>query len=745
MERLRTETLKNTMLGRGDFGQAADQPLPGGVNWSAPALPADLPAIEIEELARHVPQECFYVRFGKFSNYTWMNKLIEEHGGDISSMLTLRSYAAPMNKRIQQQLALEQNELAELLGPQVIADVAIVGRDTFSHEGPALGMLFEAKNDVLAEDLKNQRKRALLREKDRGATEAKVQIAGREVSFVSTPDNRLRSFYAVDGAYHLVTTSRSIVERFFAVSGGAGSLGESAEFRFARQAMPLTRDDTIFVYFSSAFFAGLLSPQYQIELERRMKSVTDMELLMLARLTAQGEGVRADTFEDLIEAGLLPRGFGRRPDGSGPILDGDDVLDSSRGSRGYFLPIPDVQLGAVTREEATRIGTLNESLARDWRRMDPLIVGIKRYALDEKDRERIVIDGELAPLDQSKYGWLLSILGPPTKQMVTPAEGDIVSAQISAKGGLLSPSVPPHYLFLGIQDIAPLTTIQPTGLLQTFQLIRSTPGYLGGWPKPGFLDLLPFNLGGSAPDANGFSRLPFGLWRRQGAGFSVLSFDPDLLVRVTPQIRVVDSEVEAQIRLHVGDLAQAQAKPWVNGLYYGRAGTASAGNVRLLHQLNQQLHVPMQDARKVAEELLDATLLCPLGGEFECVEEVGGAQCWQSSAWKDRSLTQVPEGFQAPLLKWFRGADAHLIKLDDRIVAHIELDLERHPAEPKIKLPNFFDIFGGGGGQKSLKPKNPHKDGELPPPLPPVTEPPTIELPKIELPAPSPKPKGVER
>ena len=72
-------------------------------------------------------------------------------------------------------------------------------------------------------------------------------------------------------------------------------------------------------------------------------------------------------------------------------------------------------------------------------------------------------------------------------------------------------------MFLGVQDIVPLSQIAPSGLLQTLNFLRSTPGYIGSWPKAGFLDLLPFNLGGSVPDPNGFSRLPFGLVR-SGAG-----------------------------------------------------------------------------------------------------------------------------------------------------------------------------------------------------------------------------------
>jgi hypothetical protein len=95
----------------------------------------------------------------------------------------------------------------------------------------------------------------------------------------------------------------------------------------------------------------------------------------------------------------------------------------------------------------------------------------------------------------------------------------------------LLPRVPPHHMFLGVQDIPMSNASSGTGLMQVFNLLRSTPGYIGSWPAAGFLDMLPFNLGGTAADANGFSKLPFGLWRRQGGGFSVLSFDPQLLAQ----------------------------------------------------------------------------------------------------------------------------------------------------------------------------------------------------------------------
>lgn len=743
MERLKSETLKNTMLGRGDFTEPADILLPEALPSVAPPVPPVPADLKLEKIASHVPEECFYVRFGKFSNYLWLNKLLAEYGGDISSMATLRSYTQPLGDRLQKQLSLEQNQLADLFGDTVISDIAIIGRDTYMNEGAAIGIMFEARdNDVLSNDFSTQRKRTLQREKAAGCTLEKVTIAGREVSFLSTPDNRIRSFYAVDDNYHLVTTSRAIVERFFAAGKGDRPLAATEEFRYARTQMPLSRGDTIFVYFSSRFFEELLGPQYQVELYRRLQSVTDMELLQLARLAAVGEGLPTDEMEELVAAGLLPRGFGRRPDGSGPIVTPSGSIDSRRGARGFFLPIPDVEIRSITASEASRIDAFSRAYTAQWKRMDPLIVAINRTALDTPEeggrtRERIVIDANVTPLDETKYGSLLSVLGPATNEMVTPAAGDVITAQASVRGGLLLPSVPPHYLFLGVQDMVPLSDIRPQGLLQTLQFLKTVPGYIGGWPKPGFLDALPFNLGGSRPDAYGFSKLPFGLWRRQGAGFSVLSFDPQLLADVTPQLRVVESETPAQIRLHVGDLSSAKFSAWVSRMYEQRAAEASRGNVHMLHLLHQQMKVPLEDSLAVTEQLLDATLTCPLGGKYELAAAPSGEKYWQSSAWNPDVEKREKQPYQAPLLTWFRGVDAHLIRDEFGISTHLELDMVRQPVpeDQKVKIPSFFDLFSGGG-QKAMKPKKKENTEELPPPLPPV---PKASTPQIEPSAPGTK------
>ena len=712
VESLRMATLKRSTLGQDDSSQAPVGALPPDIQWN-PLPPLEIAdQVDIEPIATRVPEDCFYIRFGSFENYLWLDRLQRDYGGDIGRMVTLRGYDAASSQRVQQQLALRTSAMAEVLGPTIVADVALIGRDLFLREGAAIGVLFRARNSaLLAADLARQRSTALQEQQAAGATEAKVQIGGREASLLSTPDNRLRSFHVADGEFHLVTNCRAIAERFLAVCDqqGRGSLGASPEFLHARTLMPTERDDTIFVYMGTAFQQGLLSPQYQVELARRLRAATDLELLLMATWAAAGEGRPSGSIEQLIRGGFLDAGFGQRVDGSQPIVSEQYVGDSLRGGRGSFLPVPDVAIEGISRAEADRLAKQAAYYENSWKRMDPLMAGIKRFALDGPDQERIVIDALVSPFVQQKYGGIVSAIGPPTSVRIRPAAGDIITAQVVLRGGLLSPQVPAHHLFLGVQDSAPLGDMAPSGLLGYLTLLRTAPGYLGAWPKPGFLDWLPIGLGGGPPDAQGYSQMLLGVWRRQWLDFSALAMDPQLLARVTPDLAPQEVADDAQIRIHVGDLSQAELSAWVNNLTYGRAYLASLGNAKLLHTMSQQLGVPHAEALRQAEHLLDARLVCSLGGEYQWNEQTG---LWNSTAWPPSRPDQRPPDYAAPLLEWFRGFDAELVMHEESVLLQAALDLQRKPHEkPRFQLPRF-SLFGSGkerprSDQDESPPENP--------------------------------------
>jgi hypothetical protein len=491
----------------------------------------------------------------------------------------------------------------------------------------------------------------------------------------------------------LVTTCRAIVERFLAAASGSGALGATPEFRHARTLLPEDRQDTIFVYLSSAFLRGLVSPHYQIELARRIQSAADMELAQMARLAAQAERRPGDTTEDLIRAGLLPPQFGRRADGSGPDLQGSRVIDSLRGARGSFTPIPDVPLRAATRSEAARVAARAAYYERSWRRLDPLMVGVKRFALDRKGRERLVIDAYLSPLDETKFGWIARALGPATKAHISSAPEDVVTAQVALVGGLLEQAIPPHQIFLAVQDNEALDDLHSVDLLKVLQLVKTTPWYLGAWPRPGFL--APFMRGEAGePDEQGVAQLPLGFWRWERNQFSLLSSDKELLIRAEPHLRVEQDQRAAHIRLRVGDLSQTKLAELISRAAYQRARRASFGNSRLLQALSHQLHVPPGQALATAESLLDARLVCALGGQYELVRHPSGAEFWRSTGWPPAGADRPPKDYCAPLLEWFRGLQSELTKEHDRVVARAQLDMQRRRGDLLPPLP-LLDLFGG--------------------------------------------------
>lgn len=692
-EDLRLNSIRSAMRGLSNPAEPATTPLPEPIDWRPHQFPDDPAGPAIEEIARHVPEECFYVRFGSFENYVWMDHLKDDYGGDITQMVTLRGHQARLDEKVQYQLALTQSAVKEFFGPQVISDVALIGRDLYLRDGAALGLIFEARNgEALKANLEQDRASFLKLEKDRGATLETVSVGGHDVSRLSTPDNRLRSYYAIDGDYHLVATSRVIVERFFEAGAGQRPLSTSREFRHARTVMPLDREDTIFAYFSSSFFAGLLSPQYQVGLSRRLQRQTDEDLLRMATLAATAEGEPRETVDDLVRGGFLPRGS-VQPEIR--LIGADEISGTDRpeeailperipGERGGFsTPIPDVEITAITQTEASRLNRSSESLRARFPQIDPLMVGVKRYALPGDRQERIVIDGNVSPFVEEKYGWLMSLIGPSTDVAIRSNPADVVTLQMSLQGGLRWPNIPAHQLFLGIQDAPAGGELVPSGRLALLQFLRTTPGYLGTWPRLGLIDMLPLN---PPPDVAGFSQLPSGLWRWQGNGFSVLSFHRDVLADAAAHLQPAPNDNPAQIRVRVGDLRQSQLSDWVTVNNYSRAFETSLGNAHLLHTLSQQFRIPRDQAFDLAGDLLETQLVCTLGGAY-AVDEGGGTSYWRSTAWPVDG--RLPAGYEAPLLQWFRGASVDVTKVGSELIVHAEIDMERKEREPGLKLPQF--------------------------------------------------------
>ena len=701
VESLRNDQIRKLMVQGVDLSPA-DQPLPDEIGWT-PVRVENLPdKVEIEPIAKCVPKECFYLRFGTWGNQIWFQKLMEDFGGDLSRMIQVRGFKYKIQSKFLKQLSIKSNEWDRLFGGSLIDDVAVIGSDTYFNEGSAVGVMLHAKaTERLEKNLRSKRAKFAKENAGIGAKIVKIPFGDDSIEFLSTPDNRYRSFYVVSGNCHLMTTSLVLARRFLEAGRGIGSMADSAEYRFARFNRPLEKEDTIFVYLSTDFFQQLLTPQYQIELRRRNRIVTDMMLLELATMAARNEGQKELGLPSLIKSGYLPQGFGYRPDGGTFQTVGDHLEDSIRGRRGFFTPIPDLPLGKVTAEEASWFQERAIFFAQSIRSLDPMFIAIKRYE-HRKNVERVIFDGRLAPFGEEKYGWLMSMLGPPLENEVARAPEDIIRLQASVRGGKSDPTIPAHQIFAAVEDhLDPSVDLRPSSFMKMMQALREAPGYLGAWPSPGYTDWMPAL--GREPDQFGYtySRL-LKLWKLQWGQFSVMSFDQRRLESLKPHLKVVDRERPAQIRLEVGDLVNSNLRNWANSVNYRRSWQTSVANVRLLNLLSQQFRVSPETARVIVERMLGVELVCSLGGEYKLAALPSGRKVWYSTAWPSFSAPEIPPGHTAPLLKWFRGLEIEVSKGPTQFSVHGFVDIERTEAE--TKLPSF-DLFKGfsnllGGGKK---------------------------------------------
>lgn len=673
---LATETVKidlerQRILGDPSLLEPADRPLPASIPEISAPVPDVPDDVKVEPIAMHVPAECIYIRFGTFLNFLWLQDTLKKWGGDAQNLLSLRGLDYGMTKRIEESLVVEQSALARLLGPTVIEDVAIVGTDIHFPDGGCFGLLFHAKNNLLlGGDFKRQRLERMKADKE--VTEETVKIAGRDVSFVSSPDGRVRSFYAVDGMFHFVTRSRRLMERFLETGADdTTALGASPAFRHTRHVMPTNRDDTVFIYMSEPFFDNLVSPQYRIETQRRLQAIADIELVKLARLAARAEAQPDDSIEALVEGGFLPPDFGVRPDGSQALMAEATVIDSLRGRRGAFLPILDVPVESVTATEADTYRQFVEYYHGHWGNLDPVVIGIQRSS-PEKGLEKVVVDARMMPFSRSNFERLQQRFGPADTYQLAPIPQNLACFEAVLKD---------QRLFGGMQDVLPPSLKQETSSLPGGVFRELLVGYLGADGPLGPLSLLNLGLF-SQPDAAGFAQSALGGWRLSAGSFTLFSFQQQVLASVAPQLQYVEMQEPAQFRLDIGDVSQAQITPLLNNLGYGRTAETSRGNLRLLHELSQQLGVPVAECRDVAEDLLDAALICPLGGDYALEEAPAGFQWWTSSALVGSRpgglLSETaPEGFVAPPLNWFRGLKAEMQILPETLNVHAEIMMQQ--------------------------------------------------------------------
>lgn len=682
-ESIRIAMQKDTIFGGLNRAEPAVHELPQSVKPPAIRIPDVPEGTEVEAIALHVPEDCFYIRCGSFSNFLWLKDNVSKWGSRFRDMVFTTGKDYGIGQVIERQLALKQTALSRLFGDSVVSDVAIIGADPFVREGMSVGIVFEAKsNRLLKRQIDAQRADAL--KANPNARQTTEMINGSEVVVVKSPDNRVRSFYAIHGDYHFVTNSRSLAKDFLAASSGGRSLGSIKEFRHARHLMPISRNDTAFIYLSDPFFSRLVSAPYRVEMTRRMQALADVELVELAIAVAKAEGRDHKTVDDLISGGVLPAHFRNRTDGGLPVIQNGEVADSIRGSLGVFTPVTDVDVTKVTLREQAEYKSFARMYQGIWTRMDPVTIGMKRTPLANQ-KERIAFDIHITPYPQRQFSFFFQLLAKPNKQKLPPIADDLFAIEVNFNSMALHwvAKDPPKdaRVFAGFQD-APIpfeiirNNITPAQF--DFNDLGQLKWYLGITPHVVLNneEVLP-------PDKDGYFRAPGvhpdGDWLRHWNDFRARSPQKEILQKVTPQLKLADAERAAQIRLRVAKLGDSHVGKFVNAAGYCETRELSAVNARMVHRLSEQLALDAKTAYSTLETLSHAKLVCPLGGEFQVVTKPHRPDRFESTAWNGIStpdINSIPDGYRFPFLEWFNGLEIEFSIDATTLTTHVEVELD---------------------------------------------------------------------
>ena len=107
---------QDRILGMTNLALAADQPLPAPIDPPPLEVPEPAAKVAVEPIALHVPAQCFYVRFGSFSNFLWLQDTMETWGGDLQNLVAQRGLDYGRDERMQDQLILRPDRAVAAAG-----------------------------------------------------------------------------------------------------------------------------------------------------------------------------------------------------------------------------------------------------------------------------------------------------------------------------------------------------------------------------------------------------------------------------------------------------------------------------------------------------------------------------------------------------------------------------------------------------------------------------------------------------
>ena len=298
-------------------------------------------------------------------------------GAKLRDVISERGLDYGLNDRMQHQLGLREGTLAEAVGRQGDCRRGHDRHRHFLREGAAIGTLFHAKSNLgpgqrpdpaaAGRDAGSQERQR--RETDHRGPRGLVHLEPRRLDpFLLRRRRRLPPGHhqpqdrrVVSGHRPTASTNRSALGRV------SPTRGEPCRWRATTRCSSISRQQ----FFDNLLGAALPDrARPAAALGRGDGAVSDRRAGRPGRSTSPA---RRST--ELVAADLLPAGFGHRADGSHLVLVDGRPVDSLRGARGTFVPVPDVTSKRSRHARRQTTASFTKYYADQWGPMDPVAVG----------------------------------------------------------------------------------------------------------------------------------------------------------------------------------------------------------------------------------------------------------------------------------------------------------------------------------------------------------------------------------
>jgi hypothetical protein len=379
--------------------------------WAELSVALNRPAPD-EPLARAVPAEFYFVRARDFGKFLDLLDDVETFGEPAADVLDGHAEQRGTFSRYETELALERTALTRILGPQVVAELALTGSDPYLHEGSDVTLIFRVKNAALFSSalLGSLARRA---EAHPGIKESSFSEDGVTVSVRRSSDGRVRQHRATLGDLELVSNSPNAIRRVIrTLHGKQPNLAAELDFKYMLARDAAKPSDEL-VYFGDRFVAAVVGPAQKIAEARRQIALSELSTPGYAALgLGLIDGRTPKTAAEVLKAGFLKPAELKHANGTTIDWAPGRAAQSSYGTPALLEPLLD--LPPVTRVSAAEQAGY-EWFARSYEgtwseRIDPIALRLT-HAQGPGGTRIVDADLRVLPTLRREYWQTMSTVG----------------------------------------------------------------------------------------------------------------------------------------------------------------------------------------------------------------------------------------------------------------------------------------------------------------------------------------------